>query len=137
MGEWDTYFPPVLRGKDSWKYLGDSQLTEEDYVLPDYISGRISKEAKSIVEHRIRQGQQIALIHNFRNKRMYSSSFQDIKHLGFWGSQGSPAINRFLSIYWMEKKGEDPSPFYEFTGGAAVKHLSTVPWIKVFTSTKG
>lgn len=109
----NMYFRPVLRGKDSWKYIGQSKLTEEDYILPDYIDGHDFEATKEDVKNRIEQMGQQSLIHNFMNKRMYSSSYDDVKHLGFWSSQCSEAINRFLSIYWLKKRGIDPYKFYD------------------------
>ncbi|PWJ30136.1 Imm26 family immunity protein [Sediminitomix flava] len=109
----NMFFRPVLRGRDSWKYIGESELTEEDFILPDYIGGRGFTDTKDDVRSRIESGGQESIIHNFMNKRMYSRDFNDIKHLGFWRSQCSEAINRFLSIYWMNEKGMNPYEYYK------------------------
>lgn len=106
------YFRPTLKGQDSWRYVGMSELTNEDKVVPDYITVPPPFLGYDQVKDSLAHYGWISYVNGLKAKREQTTSFEAVQHLGMWPTTGSPCVNRFLTMHWRKEQGKDPLEFY-------------------------
>lgn len=106
---------PPLRGKGKWEFLGLADLSEEDWIMPDFISagqfGEISPQNLMIECTRTKRG--CAIRRNFENKVLFTTDFESIKHMSRWKHLGPEATTSVITMSQINLKWDEIEPYLD------------------------
>ncbi|MEZ4989489.1 MAG: hypothetical protein R2824_03730 [Saprospiraceae bacterium] len=103
---------PPLRGPDKWEFLGWAELTEEDYIVPDFISigqfGEINPINLMNECGNTKRG--CSVRRNFRNDVLFTKDFESIKHMSRWLHFAPRSVTEIITMNLIKLKWDEIEP---------------------------
>ena len=104
---------PKIRGDKKWVLKGNSALTDEDKIIPDFIDlGFMKPLTRESIRDACNSEYGCRVIVENDKGFEYVNSFERIQHLGKWQHVNPDGIRLILTMTWMKKHNEDISSYY-------------------------
>lgn len=101
---------PNIRGPKKWSYVGQTNLTLEDKVCPDFLSTGTHLSKENLLEE-LDNNYGVQVI-RFPEDDIYIKDYDAIFHLGKWQHSSPEAIRTLLTMQWMKKNDENILDYY-------------------------
>ncbi len=109
---WCSLGLPPLRGQKKWRLLGYADLTDEDKIIPDYLSLRGGIGDEVSLEESIKSEYGICYIEDLGSRLLYTKTIDKVEHLGNRLLRSPSAMVETLTLYYAKKEGKSLRDVY-------------------------